>query len=242
MHLAATLVDFVLPPCCAACGRFCSVDGLCRACREEFVPLRSPLCCRCGIGFSGPGADHACGACTAAPPHFDRARAAFGYDAIAQRRKPLAVLLHRYKYGRDVTLAPLFARLLLESPPLAPEHDLIVPVPLHVRRLRWRGFNQALLLARLVAPSWKAAVDPFALERTRETVTQVGLDDEARRANLRGAFRLRPGHLLRGRRVLLVDDVLTTGATADECARVLKQAGAERVDVLALARALMRHH
>lgn len=239
MGAVAALIDFLLPPCCAACSHFCEVDGLCPGCRAQLVVPRPPLCARCGTSVAASTRDVECGRCLDAAPNFDRARAAFLYEGDALSEKVLSKLLYRYKYGRDVALAPLFARLMLENPPLPAEHDVISPVPLHPARLRWRGFNQALLIARLLAPAWAAPVDPFLVRRVRDTPQQVGLADAARRRNLRGAFRARPDGV-RGRRVLLVDDVLTTGATVDECARVLHEAGAALVDVLVLARAVRR--
>jgi len=119
-------------------------------------------------------------------------------------------------------------------------HDLLVPVPLHLRRLRWRGFNQALLLTRPLAQRCGARLDPFVLARTRPTSPQVGLDEAARRRNIAGAFAVRDPAVVRRRSVLLIDDVYTTGATVEECARVLRRAGASRVDVLVLARAVLQ--
>ena len=114
--------------------------------------------------------------------------------------------------------------------------DLIVPVPLHPKRLRWRGFNQSLLLARQVSRLYEVPVDPFVLCRERETVPQTQLAEDERRKNVRGAFAITPGKLLKGTSVLLVDDVYTSGATANECSRVLVRAGAREVYVLTLAR------
>ena len=116
--------------------------------------------------------------------------------------------------------------------------DLMVPVPLHPKRLRWRGFNQSLLLARQVSRRYDVPVDPFVLERRRETVAQTQLTEEERRQNVRGAFEADPKKSLKGRRVLLVDDVYTSGATVNECSRVLMRAGAREVTVLTLARTI----
>jgi ComF family protein len=150
----------------------------------------------------------------------------------------LATALHRYKYGRDVTLAPILARLLTRGCPHRPEYDLLIPVPLHVSRLRWRGFNQSLLLTKELARSWEMPLDPFVLRRCRSTPPQVGLDERARRRNVRGAFTVVDRTSIKGRSVLLVDDVFTTGATVNECAATLRRAGARCVDVLVLARVL----
>lgn len=145
--------------------------------------------------------------------------------------------LHRLKYGRDVSLAPPLAAVLAERAPKA-DHDLILPVPLHRSRLQWRGFNQSLLIARGLPPGAGGRLDRWTLARRRATPPQVGLGERERRKNVRKAFVVTRADAVRTARVLLVDDVMTTGATADECARVLRRAGAREVDVLVLLRAL----
>jgi len=145
--------------------------------------------------------------------------------------------VQRFKYGPDVTLAPTLGDFLADNGPVMDAYALLVPVPLHPSRLRWRGFNQALLLARPLARRGRVRLAPFALARTRPTAPQVGLNDKERQENIAGAFTVRDPVLVRGRSILLIDDVYTTGATVNECARVLRGAGARRVDVLVLARA-----
>jgi ComF family protein len=145
--------------------------------------------------------------------------------------------LQRFKYGRDVTLAPVLGALLVERCPLPVDHDLLIPVPLDLERLRWRGFNQALALGRILAARRHRPLHPMALRRCRITPPQVGLNEAERRRNIAGAFAVRDRAAVRGRTILLVDDVMTTGATVDECAKTLRRAGARRVDVLVLARA-----
>jgi ComF family protein len=189
--------------------------------------------------FAGVALPHPCPICRGRRRRFDRARACALYErGPAHDAGPLARVLHEYKYQRDVTLAPLLAELLIARCPLTIDHDVIIPVPLHRDRLRWRGFNQAQLLARRLGRHHRVAVDPWLLVRARPTPPQVGLDEADRRRNVAGAFALRRGEPITGRRVLLVDDVYTTGATVEECARVLKRAGARAVDVLVLARAM----
>ena len=239
MAAARKVVDIVFPPSCAGCEGEGPGRSLCGSCLEEIVPPRSPLCPTCGIPFHGrSGTDHPCSRCLDRRPCFTVARAVTTHDALHTGGPGLSSALFRYKYGRDVTLARPLGELLAERCPLSPRYDVIVPVPLHVTRLRWRGFNQALLIAKPLQRMWGVPLDPFALRRVRPTRPQVGLDDAGRRRNIAGAFEVRGRAAVRKRSVVLVDDVFTTGATADECARTLLRAGARRVDVLVLARAL----
>jgi len=170
---------------------------------------------------------------------FGKARACVIYDAKSGKH-PFNAVLHRYKYARDVSLAVPLSRLLTERAPLDPAaYDLIVPVPLHIDRLRWRGFNQAQLLAAPLARRAGVPIDAFVLERVRATQPQVELNNVERRRNVVRAFRVAEPERVRRRRILLVDDVYTTGATAHECAKALMRAGGHSVDVLVLARAIL---
>lgn len=200
------------------------------------------MCTTCGTPFlTQDGVDHPCAACLLKAPKFRRARAIATYDAADSRDNPLKAVLQRYKYSRDVSLAPALANLLSHRLPLSlDDYDLVIPVPLHSSRLRWRGFNQALLLARQLKPSIRARIDPFALQRVRPTRPQVELNHGDRKANVAGAFRATRTACLHERRVLLFDDVMTTGSTVNECSRELLRAGARFVDVLVLARAVLR--
>ena len=215
------LLDLCFPPRCAACDAF-SAAPFCATCATSLYPVASPLCPRCGLPFDG-GVDHVCADCRAHPPPFRRASAALRYGGELQHA------LLRLKFASRPDLARRLAPLM---PPL-PDCDRVVPVPLHRRRLARREYNQALLLARAAWPG--ARIDPFALERTRDTPPQATLRGALRRTNLRGAF-LASARRVDGRRVVLVDDVLTTGTTAAECARALRRAGATSVDVVTLAR------
>jgi ComF family protein len=148
--------------------------------------------------------------------------------------------VHQFKYGRKVSLGKTLGRLMargcrdfLEDC----EADIIMPVPLHPKRLRWRGFNQAALLARQVSRAYAVPLDPFTLKRTRATQPQTQLTEPERRRNVRGAFAVRTASTLEGKKVLLVDDIYTSGATVNECSRTLKKAGAATVYVLTLAHA-----
>lgn len=235
MRAVAWALDFVFPPRCPACAGRTARVALCEVCTAAIAPARSPLCPRCGESFPGSGPDHRCSRCLRRAPHFGRARACALY--CTDRHSPLIEVLHRFKYGRDVTLAPVLGDFLAEHCPLPDDHDLVIPVPLDLERLRWRGFNQAVALARVLAARRRRPLHPMALQRCRVTPPQVGLGDDQRRRNIAGAFAVRDRTAVRGRRVLLVDDVMTTGATVDECAKTLRRAGARRVDVAVLARA-----
>ncbi len=210
---------------------------LCDSCRQHVVMIRSPLCTVCGRIFEGRQAsDHRCGDCIRRSKHYDRARSAVLYTPGFRK------VVHQYKYRGRIRLAGPLGDILLASYLRfwdSGDIDLILPVPLHPKRFRQRGFNQAY---RLVA-KWRHFESDLTaisglLVKTRATAPQTGLGKAQRRQNIRNAFAVRRPEAVRSRRILLVDDVYTTGATADECARVLLQHGAARVDVLTLARAV----
>ncbi|HJQ75199.1 MAG TPA: ComF family protein [Gaiellaceae bacterium] len=232
------LIDAIFPADCEACGRPLPLGHgsfLCDGCRGGMSPIPMPLCATCGAPLPvavGPS----CSACLRHPPRFTTARAAALYLPAATGLNPLAVSVQALKYRRRRSLAGALGELLAERYPFAGD-AVLVPVPLHPARLRARGFNQAVLLARALARRRGLHVAARLLVRTRATDPQPGLSASARRRNLRGAFALRAGMCLPDRPLVLVDDVLTTGATADACARVLRAAGAPRVDVYTLGRA-----
>ena len=229
--------DLCFPAACLACGtRLTSARPplFCPGCLAAIRFLAGPLCTCCGRPFPAAAIpDHLCGACLQGRWHFSRARALFLYNEVSGRA------IHALKYGRSTAVLPTFRlwfrdlreRLALSAP------ELILPVPLHPHRLRQRGFNQALLLARALFADQRRRIQPLILQRQRPTPPQTGLSGAVRRRNLKGAFRVAAPEDVAGRRVLLVDDVFTTGATANECARVLARAGAARIEVLTLARA-----
>lgn len=241
MSLWRSLLDLLYPPACLACRRPTPAPGFCSTCRAAIRTCTAPGCRRCGTPFLQAAlVEYDCSRCGRRPPAYRRARARALYRSGGPAADPLPAVLQRYKYGRDVTLAPVLGDLVAEAElARGGDYDLIVPVPLHRERLRWRGFNQSLLLARHIARRIDTPVAPRLLCRTRPTAPQVDLDEKARQANVAGAFAVAASDArrLRDRRILLVDDVLTTGATVDECSKALRRGGAAVVDVLVLARA-----
>ena len=234
---ALAAVDVVLPPSCLLCGASVGDSGaLCPDCWNRVSFIGRPCCARCGLPFDIEAApDAVCGDCARTPPAYDRARAAFRYEGAGRE------LILAFKMADRSWVAPrLAAWLHRAAAPLLPDADLVVPVPLHRWRLLARRFNQAAVLAGLMAREAEALAAPDLLVRTRRTPPQTRLSRPARQRNVRGAFAVRPSraHLVAGRSVLLVDDVLTTGATVSACARALRKAGAVRIDVATLARAL----
>lgn len=239
-RLLRLAVDAVLPPLCLSCGALVGEPGaLCPDCWERVGFLGSPCCAACGHPFefdAGPGA--CCGPCVAEAPPWRRARAVFRYD---EHSKPLVL---RFKHGDRLEGAPAFARWMARAgAELIADADVIVPVPLHPWRLLSRRYNQAAVLALALGRAAGRTVEPDLLVRLRRTATQGHMNRDERRRNVRGAFAVRDVQRARiaGRSVLLVDDVLTTGATVGECARVLIGAGAAAVDVLTLGRVVMAH-
>jgi ComF family protein len=223
----------LLPPRCLLC-RAPGVEGreLCRACAGD-LPWNRVSCPRCALPLATPGGP--CGDCLQHPPVLDQLIAPFRYVY------PLDGLVQRFKFQHDLAAGALLADLMGEfihaSSVIDPSRpNLLVPVPLHPRRLRERGYNQSLELGRRFAPAFGLTIDGDALCRSRATAAQAQLDAAARRRNVAGAFRADPGRV-RDRDVVLIDDVATTAATLNECARVLKQAGARTICAWVIARA-----
>ena len=230
--VAKKLLDLLFPPLCIACRAAVSAPGFCAACWSGITFLDGPGCACCGLPFPvALEGETLCAACLAKPPAFDSARAILAYDEHS-RGAILAL-----KHADRLDLVPGFTRWLSRTGRAALENsDVVVPVPLHPFRLWRRRYNQAAELARRLARDTHLAYAPV-LVRTRSTPSQGAMASaKARRRNVLGAFKVRDPHLIAGKRVLLLDDVLTTGATAQACARALKRAGATKVHVLALAR------
>ena len=231
------MVDFVLPPRCVVSGAI--VDGPGMVAPEVWQSFRfisDPYCACCGtpFDFAAEGRDGAlCVACLEKRPPYDRARAALAYDDASRE------IILRFKHADQTHAARVFIPWLRQAGrELIAPTDVIVPVPLHRYRLLKRRYNQAALLAQALAKDTGLPCLPGALHRHRATPAQGHMDSEARRKNVRGAFAVRPAAraALAGKRVLLVDDVYTTGATVAECAKTLLKADAAAVDVLAVAR------
>jgi ComF family protein len=229
------VLDAALPPLCPACRRPVADDGgLCPGCWSKLSFITPPYCERLGIPFAyDPGPGILSMQAIADPPAYGRARAAVRYDEIAR------TLVHALKYGDRLDLAPTLGRWMTQAgSTLLADADALVPVPLHWRRLWARRFNQSAALAKAIATHGDVPVAHAALTRVKPTRQQVGLTAPERALNVQGAFRVRAEARaeVAGRRLVLVDDVLTSGATIDACARALLRAGAAAVDVLVFAR------
>ncbi|MGE5271481.1 MAG: ComF family protein [Thiohalocapsa sp.] len=245
MDLAATLplrlrqlyrvvVDAVLPPRCLACGETVGEpDALCGSCWSSITFFVPPYCSICGLPFPYPTEEGAvCPDCARGRASWDLARAVMRYDKHSRR------LVLALKYDRTEVAPALGAWMRRAGGQVLDGADLMVPVPLHWTRLLSRRYNQAALLAQAIHAGGGPPVAPDWLVRRRRTPSQGRLGPLARARNVRGAFAMRPGRSVRGKRVVIVDDVLTTGATVEECARVLRRGGAAYVGVLTLARAV----
>lgn len=233
MALLAKTLDLVFPPQCMACRAAVGGDGLCAACWSTVTFLDGPGCQCCGLPFPvALEGENLCAACLATPPAFDAARAILAYD---EHSKGAILAL---KHADRLELVPGFARWLARTGrALLEQSDLLVPVPLHPLRLWQRRYNQAAELARGLSRLTGTPCDTAALARSRSTPSQGAMSSaKARRRNVQRAFRVPAPARVAGKSILLLDDVLTTGATAQACARALKRAGAAQVRVLALAR------
>ncbi|HEY6256025.1 MAG TPA: ComF family protein [Xanthobacteraceae bacterium] len=227
-------LDVALPQLCPACREPVAGEGLCAPCWSRLSFIAPPYCARLGIPFPfDPGPGTLSIEAIADPPVYNRARAAVCFDETAR------VLVHALKYGDRLDLAPLMGRWMANAGrELTREADGLVPVPLHWRRQWGRRFNQSAVLADVVAKASGLSVAHRALRRIKATPQQVGLARAERAVNVQGAFRVpQSGRIeVTGRRLILVDDVLTSGATLEACTRALLRAGAAGVDVLVFAR------
>jgi ComF family protein len=236
-NLGNALLDLLLPPRCHIC-RQVLMDAaplhLCSDCLHSLPLLGSPVCTHCGIPFIGAGDDHTCGRCITAPPPYTAARAALRYESSCRD------LIHAFKYQKKSHLRlplGLLTAQLLSSFAAGQHPDLLLPVPLHISRLRSRGFNQAILLGEVLSRQWHIPLLRQGLKRTRATTPQMELTRTERLTNLRGAFVVTDTAALANRNIMLVDDVFTTGSTLAECAQVLRQAGCLQVSAVTIAHA-----
>ena len=234
-------LDLLLPPQCLACRELVDRPGLlCAQCFSGAQMIVPPFCMSCGVPLASATSvsglatfDLSCGRCLSEPPRFTRARSVFIYDNVARE------IVHDLKYGDRLEGRASFGVWLARAGgEFASSADFIVPVPLHYLRLVRRRYNQAAILAKALAQHARRPLAVDALRRIRPTKSQTGLSAEARASNMRGAFAVRKTWLsrIKAAQIVLVDDVMTTGATVDACARALKKAGAGEITVLTLAR------
>lgn len=236
------IADLIFPPRCITCDVILKEHGplpFCPHCTAGIHFIHSPLCPRCGIPFPiTDGEDHLCGECLMTRRPYAVARAVGLYE------ETLLTAIHLFKYRGRIGIGKVLGNIMAD---FAGEiwdmnvFSVIMPVPLHRKRLRERGFNQAVILAREIAKRFSLPIDFLTLRREVFTEPQVGMGREDRSVNVRGAFAVRKPERTAGNRILLVDDVYTTGSTLTECARTLLKAGADSVAVLTLAKAVSDH-
>lgn len=226
--------ELVFPSSCLACERRLPLRQLplfCDDCGSRIPFVHSPRCPCCGLPHTG-GGDRLCGVCLTRPYAFSLARAAVLYQP------PVASLISTLKFNGQMTCLSTLARLAVTSPGFRElsDPDLILPVPLHAKRLRQRGFNQSLVLARFCFPGSKRKIDAATLIKIRSTIPQTQLSGTERRRNISGSFSVKQPEKVKNKKILLIDDVFTTGSTVNECARILHRAGAGQVEIFTLAR------
>jgi len=224
------VLDFALPPRCAGCGTIVTdVHSFCTECWSSIEFLGGTGCTTCGLPLQATDAD-TCGVCLARPPRIARTRAAVAYDDLS---RSLAI---RLKYGWKVAIARTMARYMAPLIERTDGEAILLPVPLHRTRLWQRGFNQSALVARELSRRLQLRSDALVLRRVKRTPPLKGLSPVQRRKTVAGAFRVVDKTRIAGRTVILIDDVLTTGSTAEACARILQRAGAARVELITWAR------
>jgi ComF family protein len=238
-HLPKLALDIALPTLCVSCREPVDGEGVCAACWAKLSFIAPPFCPRLGIPFVyDPGPELLSMEAIASPPAYQRARAAVRYDDVAR------TLVHSLKYQDRTDLAPAMGRWMARAgKELLDEADVLVPVPLHWRRGWSRRYNQSGALARVISRQSGVKLATEALRRIRATEQQIGLSRPQRASNVQGAFKVAADRMadIQGRRVILIDDVLTSGATTDACARALLRAKAAQVDVLVFARVVDSH-
>lgn len=233
--LIQAFLDILFPPFCLDCGSRLNhrrPPHFCLSCLGKIRPITKPWCSCCGLPL-GSSPDHLCGECLKITFTFSRARSLLHYQ------EPISTAIHRFKYNGDMSPLRSFQTMAGSSACLEEltQPDLILPVPLHKKRLQERGFNQALIIAKHCFSDHQNQIDPFTLIRHRYTSPQTGQSGKERRVTLKNAFSLKTPEKIKGRKILLIDDVFTTGTTVNECSKTLIAAGASQVEVFTLARA-----
>lgn len=232
------LGDLVFPPRCMACGIMLTGPGgesFCSPCFSLIRFIVPPMCSCCGLPMAGDGAGHLCGDCILSRPPYAIARSVARYEAV------LLDAIHIFKYKGKIAAGEVLGKMMADHvyPGLSiADYSLIIPVPLHTKRLRERGFNQAVILAREISKRFSIPHDFLTLRRHVFTQPQVSLGKDRRTENVRGAFTVKNEKKVKGQKIILVDDVYTTGSTVGECAGVLMTHGAAEVAALTLARAV----
>lgn len=237
-NVVSGIADILFPPECAVCGAILTGSGndlFCSGCLSMFNLISPPLCTACGAPFAYTGGtNHLCEDCIVSRPSFSMARAVGKYDAA------LLDAIHLFKYHGKISAGKALGKMMAQTryDSLAIEnYSTIMPVPLHARRLRERGFNQSLILAKQISDIFSLPLDFLTLRRKTRTEAQVSLSRKERASNVRGAFEVTDIKAVENKRILLIDDVYTTGSTVKECSKTLMKNGAAEVAVLTLSRA-----
>ncbi len=228
-------LTLLFPPTCPCCKKMTGNNSqpLCGECFAQLKFIKTPYCSCCGRVFSGSGENHLCGDCLKSSWAFDKARSIFSYEKIIAR------LIHELKYSGKTTGLETIGWLSRQTAIIDDfdNPDFIIPVPLHIKRLRQRGFNQAQVLAKSIFPDDKKKIRTDLLIRQTDTQSQTGLSGKQRRKNLKNAFIVKNPSEITGRNILILDDVFTTGSTVNECAKALKIAECKRIEILTICRA-----
>ena len=238
-NIIQNITDIFYPPICPGCTAILRPEEekyFCSDCHEKIRFLTGSICPVCGIAFfDSPAGNHLCGNCIGQRPFFSVARAVAAYE------NTILKTIQKFKYGRDLSTGSVLARFMADFS--FPDFDykkysLIAPVPLHIKKLRQRGFNQSVILAKALKKKWRLPLNYFLLKRTKFTLTQTGLDKKEREKNIKGVFKVTSDEAVDGQNIILVDDVYTTGSTLNECAKTLRKAGAKEIAALTLARVI----
>ncbi|GAB6267818.1 MAG: ComF family protein [Smithella sp.] len=231
------LSKVIFPPQCPGCSEILhpfAGQMFCSLCNDKINFIKGGICSICGTTFpDSPAENHLCGDCLKKRPYFSYARAVFSYEDI------ILSVIHQFKYKRNISIGEMMSSLMADFsfPDIDfTDYSLIIPVPLHIKRLRERGFNQSLILARAIGEKQQIPVNFSLLKRHKFTETQTGMHKAERKQNIKKAFEVSNKEKIAGKNIILVDDVYTTGATVNECAKTLIKAEARNVSVLTLAR------